>query len=272
MQCQHQLPLPLLSPLSLAAPTPGLTPAWPSTWASSWLRQKSGQTCLNTCPLFRRCRYRNLFPLKLSIASTFPLNRAAALPLSLGLALLPPFRVWALAWQKHRWRITKTSWKVKEHAPGEPRGEAGCPLQGWRWKNWTPGESRQQRFHQIWLKITFTCVVQVCLSVLSPRALQLPLAASGLATNSSRWTASTWLDSHLTRCVTICLHIKLLFYIAQCTLSGARLVEKGRSEQHSNGRQGPALWENPHSPQGRLLSLEKIPKSHNWFCIESDFP
>ena len=51
--------------------------------------------------------FRNLFPLKLSIASIFPLNRAAALSLSLGLALLPPFRVWALAWQKHRWRITK---------------------------------------------------------------------------------------------------------------------------------------------------------------------
>ena len=215
---------------------------------------------LPAVPQVHSNRYRNLFPLKLSIDSTFPLNRAAALPLSLGLALLPPFRVWALAWQKHRWRIIKTSWKVKEHARGEPRGEAGCPLQGWRWKNWTQGESRQQRFHQIWLKIAFTCVVQVCLSVLSPRALQLPLAASGLATNSSRWTASTWLDSHLTRCVTICLHIKLLFYIAQCTLSGARLVEKGRGEQHNNGRQGPALWENPHSPQGRLLSLDRIPK------------
>ena len=227
---------------------------------------------LPAVPQVHSNRYRNLFPLKLSIASIFPLNRAAALPLSLGLALLPPFRVWALAWQKHRWRIIKTSWKVKEHARGEPRGEAGCPLQGWRWKNWTPGESRQQRFRQIWLKIAFTCVAQVCLSVLSPRALQLPLAASGLATNSSRWTASTWLDSHLTRCVTICLHIKLLFYIAQCTLSGARLVEKGCCEQHNNGRQGPALWENPHSPQGRLLSLEQIPKKHNWFCIESDFP
>ena len=105
MQCQHQLPLPLLSPLS-----PGLTPAWPSTWASSWLRQKSGQTCLNTCPLFRRCIQTDIaicFHLNFLLPQYFPLNRAAALPLSLGLALLPPFRVWALAWQKHRWRITK---------------------------------------------------------------------------------------------------------------------------------------------------------------------
>ena len=62
---------------------------------------------LPAVPQVHSNRYRNLFPLKLSIASIFPLNRAAALPLSLGLALLPPFRVWALAWQKHRWRITK---------------------------------------------------------------------------------------------------------------------------------------------------------------------
>ena len=33
----------------------------------------------------------------------------------------------------------------------------------------------------------------------------------------------------------------LLFYIAQCTLSGARLVEKGCGQQHNDGRQGPAL-------------------------------
>ena len=111
--------------------------------------------------------FRNLFPLKLSIASIFPLNRAAALPLSLGLALLPPFRVWALAWQKHRWRITKnilksqracSRWTTGWGRLSSARMEMEKLDSGWKPSTKVPPDLAQDCFHLCRAGV-FVCLV-----------------------------------------------------------------------------------------------------------------
>ena len=122
---------------------------------------------LPAVPQVHSNRYRNLFPLKLSIASIFPLNRAAALPLSLGLALLPPFRVWALAWQKHRWRITKnilksqracSRWTTGWGRLSSARMEMEKLDSGWKPSTKVPPDLAQDCFHLCRAGV-FVCLV-----------------------------------------------------------------------------------------------------------------
>ena len=134
---------------------------------------------------------------------------------------------------------------------GKPWGETSYPLQRRWWQNWSPGESSQQRsifycFGEASLNYKF--FAQECLSVLSPKGLQQHWVASGLATKSSKSMESTLLASPLTRCVPQEDFVIVMW--PDCISSGAWPDEKGGREQHNNGCQGSALWEDPHPSQG----------------------
>ena len=263
----------LLLPGRSPPPRPPLgptTPAWPSTWGSSWQRPRCGQTCLSTyLQLFRwPNHFWDFIPVKFAkmtfvVSNNFmqQSNSIATVPgsgmvapisgLSTGLAKA---QVWInTIFNRHKpMMLLLTLLSDKSFFfLGKPWGETSYPLQRRWWQNWSPGESSQQRsifycFGEASLNYKF--FAQECLSVLSPKGLQQHWVASGLATKSSKSMESTLLASPLTRCVPQEDFVIVMW--PDCISSGAWPDEKGGREQHNNGCQGSALWEDPHPSQG----------------------